>query len=181
MSAETVFLSYVADDRVLAGRLKADLVRAGVTVVDRASLIKPENRVKAAVKKAIESASYFVLCLSSRDGLPPSYAKDEVAVALAAGRSIVPVRFTRCDIPTLDDSDASPDVQAVDVYDDWQAGVDQIVGPLPATSPDVPMPVSELEITCETFETGQLVSTAVKSKVAAKGVRIGGTAALGPK
>lgn len=134
VSAETVFLSYVAEDAALAARLKDDLARAGVSVVDRALLVKPGNRRGAAVRQAIKSASKFLLCLSSRDGLPPAYEQDELAAAIAAGRSIIPLRLTRCDVPSvaLDDSDTVADLEAVDLYNDWTAGVERLTAALPA-------------------------------------------------
>ena len=125
MSAETVFLSYVAEDEVPVSRLKDDLTRAGVVHVDRISA----RLRKPGIRHAIENASHFILCLSSRDGLPPAFNRDQLATAATAGRPIVSVRFTRCDVPG---AAAASEFDAVDLYDDWTTGVQQLISVLPA-------------------------------------------------
>ena len=158
MSSETVFLSYVPEDATSVARLKGDLTGVGVSVIDRGSPVSPDIRVKEAVRVAVESASRFVLCLSSRDGLPPAYAKDEVGAAIAAGRPIIPVRLTRCDVPAvpLDGAESVADLDAIDLYDDWSGGVSRLISRLP-----VPLPPRQKGAKKIKFKTGSLVANHV--------------------
>lgn len=139
MSGQTVFVSYVADDAADARSLMSDLTRAGVAVADRASLVKPGLRTRAAVRDAINTTSCFLLCLSSRDGLPAAYAEDELQTAIAAKRSIIPVRLTRCDIPEvrIDDEGTIADLEPVDFYADREAGVEVLMTVLPVSTPRI--------------------------------------------
>ena len=142
LSNQTVFVSYVADDAVDAHSLMNDLARAGVAIADRAMLLKPGNlRAQGAVWDAINATSHFVLCLSSRDGLPPKYAEDEVQAAISAKRPIIPVRLTRCDIPKVqtDDEHTIADREPVDFYADRDASVERLLTALPRSAPQNPI------------------------------------------
>jgi hypothetical protein len=184
VSAESIFLSYAAHDAAQAERLKSDLARAGVSVVDRTSFLKPGHRPKAAIKKAIGEASFFVLCLSSYEGLPPEYSKEELAAAIAAERSIVPMRFTRCDVPAepLKDGDTTADMAVLDLYVDWSGAVTQLVQAL------VPKEAlaqnressSRLRIITRKIETGQLDGDAQDITVeASEGISVTNTTRVG--
>ena len=136
MSDQTVFVSYVADDAADARSLMNELMRAGVAIADRNSLVKPGFRAKAAVRDAINKTSRFLLCLSSRNGLPAAYADDELQTAIAAKRAIIPVRLTRCDIPKVpvDDESTIADLEPLDFYADREAGVERLLTVLPVST-----------------------------------------------
>lgn len=158
MSDQTVFVSYVDDDAVDAGSLMNDLARAGVSVADRASLVKPGLRAKAAVRDAINTTSHFLLCLSSRDGLPPAYADDELQTAIAAKRPIIPVRLTRCDLPKvrIDDDETIADLEPVDFYANREAGVERLLTVLPVSRRETPRQDGGLVVNSERGRFGEL-------------------------
>lgn len=189
MSNETVYLSYVQEDTAVVARLKADLVAAGATVVDRALAVTPGLRRKPALETAINGASRFILCLSSREALPPEFTKDEVEIAIQKLQRLsttdpwfILVRLTRCDIPPLaiNDTETIAGLDAIDLYADWTSGVRHLAASLPIVTFGQSAMPSSLEINCESLETGQLIGSGTQTKVnAKKGIRVNETTSLG--
>jgi hypothetical protein len=78
-----VFISYVSEDSITAGRLQRDLEKAGITVWrDRASL-GPGDLWKTKIRQAIRSGAFFLACFSAAsNSRAKSYMNEELTLAV---------------------------------------------------------------------------------------------------
>lgn len=128
-----VFLSYVRDDERRVRRLAADLEMLGVRVwLDRRDLM-PGERWRDAIRRAINSGSFFIACFSrayaSRD---QSYMNEELTLAVEQLRLrptnrtwFIPVSLDGADVPDrhIGAGESLRDLQWVSLADDWRGGV----------------------------------------------------------
>jgi hypothetical protein len=154
-----VFISYVRADADKIDRLALDLYRQGIdTWTDRD--IRPGQRWKVTIRQAIRQGASFLARFSpevlARDR---TYMYEEITAAIELLRQtpadrtwFIPVRLDRCEVPELEIGAGVTlgDLQRVDLFPDWEAGVDTLASairvsltreagpPAPAHEPRLP-------------------------------------------
>ncbi len=102
-----VFLSYAAEDRVMASSVYARLADAGISVwMDTMNLL-PGQSWEGEIVRAIRTSRLFLTCLSERAVAKRGFVQSELKRALKILETvpssevfIIPVRFDSCSIPT---------------------------------------------------------------------------------
>jgi hypothetical protein len=125
-----IFLSYARTDAAPAARLFDDLkrLRGAHVWFDRESLL-PGMQWRPAIRKAIREADYFIALLSSRSSTGRGFRNSELSQALEVLKEwppddvyLLPVRLDDCAMPF----DVLDEIQRVDLFPDWGAGVRQL-------------------------------------------------------
>jgi cellulose synthase/poly-beta-1,6-N-acetylglucosamine synthase-like glycosyltransferase len=132
-----VFVSYVREDAAVVDRLCQELKAHGVSVWLDKEQIAPGRRWQQAIRAAIQAGSYFIACFSEDyQRRSRSYLNEELTEAIEILRQVhpervwlIPVRLTDCDIPdrSIGGGETLRDLQRVDLFRNWQQGVDQIL------------------------------------------------------
>lgn len=125
-----VYIAYVREDLPQVRRLCEALRMAGCSPwLDQDQLLPGQNWPRA-IERAIENADGFVACFSRRATVKRGQFQWELKCALdCAARLplesvfVIPVRLERCEIPPS----ISGEVQYVDLYPDWEHGVNRAV------------------------------------------------------
>ena len=143
-----VFISYVIEDQSSVDRLSKELRYRGVKVWSPGEIL-PGHRWLQSISNAIKEGAFFIACFSehflSRE---KNVMNEELLIALAEIRRrhanatwFIPVRLSDCEIPALATRPGETllDLQRVDLYDDWQSGIENIFRTLGVS------PLSELE------------------------------------
>jgi TIR domain-containing protein len=125
---QLVYVSYTRADAKFALRLRSDLLAAGV------SLTSDRHNPGVRWRDAIASASHVIACFSSSGS-----ADDELDLALQ--RTLLPVRLTPCDLPPSIEG-----ITAVDLFDDWPAGLAQLIAALPTIAAEPTGPHQEIDL-----------------------------------
>jgi hypothetical protein len=128
-TAPRVFIAYVCEDATYALRLASGLESAGMKPwVDRRKLL-PGQDWRRAIERAIETADFFVPCLSSRALQKRGQFPYELRFALRwADRMpleqnfIAPVRIDDCNVPAA----LKAHIQYVDLFPDWNGGLKRL-------------------------------------------------------
>lgn len=128
-----VFISYIRENRDIVQRLADDLTAGGLEVWLDLKDLSPGVRWKDEIRRAIKSGGLFLACFS-----PEYYARDsthmneELNLAIEESRRrhadrpwLIPVLLAQCKIPdrSIGGGENLQDLQAVRLYDDWEAGV----------------------------------------------------------
>lgn len=129
-TAPQVFIAYVEEDLLLAGRLRDRIAAAGCSPwMDKDKLIPGQNWPRA-IRRAIEISDTFVACFSVRSGSKRGPFHSELRWALHCAQRmpleeafVVPVRFEVCAVPR----EIQERVQYVDLFPDWEAGVKKVI------------------------------------------------------
>jgi len=141
-----VFLSYCRDDIGEVSRLRDDLIARGIDVWWDRNLL-PGQDWKHELREAMKRSSAVILCLSARSlERTRSYIYTEAVDAIAAYRQrrpgeifIIPVRLSRCEIPSveIDDTRTLDRLQFVDLFpaNRWERGIHKIVESIRQISP----------------------------------------------
>jgi hypothetical protein len=129
-----VFVAYVAEDLDLARRLCDSLAAAGCPAwLDKDKLLPGQNWPRA-IERAIEISDAFVACFSARSLAKRGQFQSELRYALDCARRmpfdpdrqdalfVIPVRFEPCPVPAR----IADQVQYVDLFPDWEAGVKRL-------------------------------------------------------
>lgn len=135
-----VFISYVREDSAIIDRLEKDLKRARIRLwLDRKNL-RGGQRWKPVIHNAIQAGSGVIVCFSSNySSRPRTYMNvelaqiiDELRLRPADKSWLIPVRLDDCAIPVLSISDHETlhDLQHIDLFPDWDAGVQKLVAAL---------------------------------------------------
>ncbi len=124
-----VFIAYAVEDlaavRSLAGQLRA----AGcLPWIDKEMLLPGQNWPRA-IERAIDVADAFIPCFSPRSAAKRGQFQSELRYALECARRrpldetfLIPVRLEPCTVP----SRIVSQVQYVDLFPDWDRGVQRI-------------------------------------------------------
>ena len=131
-----VFIAYVEEDLTLARRLRDGIAAAGCSPwMDKEKLL-PGQDWPQAIRRAIEISDAFVACFSERSILKRGPFQSELRWALTCARRmpldetfVIPVRIEPCAVPRR----IAEQVQYVDLFPDWDAGVKKIVRAIRAT------------------------------------------------
>jgi len=132
-----VFISYVRNNKRLVKRLCDDLTKQGVKVwLDRRD-IKPGTRWQDAVEEAIKEGAFFIACFSKQyNERDETYMNEELTLAIDRLRKLspdriwfIPVKLNRCEVPKcrISDVEKLTDFQWVELYRDWDGGVQRII------------------------------------------------------
>jgi hypothetical protein len=136
------FLSYSRRDQDLALRLAGDLRAGGAAIwIDQVD-IRPSDQWDRTVDAALRESRGVVLVLSPRSAAS-DHVLDEVAVALAAGKPVIPVLIEACQIPLR-----LARVQYIDATADYQGALarcraamaDALQAPEKRGTPEAPAP-----------------------------------------
>jgi TIR domain len=125
-----VFVAYVEEDLALARRLRDGIAAAGCTAwLDKDRLLPGQDWPRA-IRRAVEISDAFVACFSPRSVAKRGQFHNELRWALECARLLpleatflVPVRFEACAVPRR----IAEQVQYVDLFPDWDAGVKKVV------------------------------------------------------
>jgi hypothetical protein len=137
-----VFVAYVAEDLAPARRL-CDSLRAGRCSpwLDREKLLPGQNWPRA-IERAIETSDAFVAVFSPRSISKRGQFQTELRYALDCARQVpldnvflIPVRLKRCAIPI----GISRQVQYVDLFPDWNRGMNRILRTIRRTARRFPV------------------------------------------
>lgn len=126
----SVFLAYAAEDSAPVERLYAALENAGLQPwMDRRKLLPGQNWPRA-IEGAIETADFFIACLSQRAISKRGTFQSEVRYALDCARSaplediyFIPVRLEDCKVP----AQIQRQLQYVDLFPDAAAGTRRLI------------------------------------------------------
>lgn len=140
---DTVFISYVHDDREPVMQLCAGLESAGVSVwLDRNELV-PGQRWRWTIRQAIQSGKGFIACFSnayfSRErsfmNQELAWAIDELAMRPWDRGWFFPVRLDDCTVPDrpIGGNETLRDLQYIDLFPDLSNGVPRLIGALQNT------------------------------------------------
>lgn len=132
-----VFISYVTEDKVRVGRIRDALQAANIGVWMDRDRIYPGFRWKAAISKAIEEGAFFLACFSEN-----YWKRNRTYMRTELGHAIEIIIQTQPEKPwfigaTLDDCpvpndpiggiETLKDIQYVNLYDNWGAGMSRII------------------------------------------------------
>ena len=126
-----VFLAYAVEDSAKVEELYAALLKAGFDPwMDRRKLLPGQNWPRA-IEGAIETADFFIACLSRRSLDKRGTFQSEMRYALDCARTapfddiyFIPVRLEECSVPRQ----IRQQLQYVDVFPDFKAGVQNLLG-----------------------------------------------------
>jgi hypothetical protein len=126
----TIFLSYAREDEEIAAKLYHDLSDAGLSIwFDKISL-RPGQRWKPTIKKAIRECRHFIALLSSNSVSKKGYVQKELYEALEildeypeSETFIIPVRMENCE-PS---HSRLRDLQWVDLFPSYQKGITELL------------------------------------------------------
>ena len=132
-----VFVSYVQDNLEAVERLRDYLVKHGVDIwLDRYSL-KPGERWRPAIQRAIRDGAYFIACFSNEyTARDRTYMNEELTLAIqelrirSADRAwFIPVLLSGSAIPErhIGGGETLRDIQWVDLTRDWEDGVRRLL------------------------------------------------------
>ena len=145
-----VFISYVRENKETVDRLCKELRDRGVNVWLDREQIRPGERWQSAIRVAIQEGGFYIACFSPEYAeRTRTYMNKELIVAVEELRKrpvdrswFIPVRLSECGIPNrqIGAGETLGDIQWVDVFPDWDAGVRKIlsvVQPEAISPPDV--------------------------------------------
>ncbi|MBI4904243.1 MAG: toll/interleukin-1 receptor domain-containing protein [Acidobacteria bacterium] len=125
-----VFLAYVEEDFALARKLYGDLRARGCDPwLDRMKLLPGQNWPRA-IEQAISVSDYFLALFSRHSVYKRGQFPSELRYALDCACHLpldeeyfIPVRLDNCRVPAR----IERSIQYVDLFPEWEAGVEQLV------------------------------------------------------
>ena len=135
-----IFLSYAHDDTASATRIYQELnLYPGVDVWFDKSSLQPGQRWERAIRKAIRDSRYFLVLLSRHSVTKKGFYQKEIRIALEIldeypedETFVVPVRLDDCPVHF----EKMAVLQYVDMFPNWNAGIDRIISVLQLHSRD---------------------------------------------
>lgn len=138
----TVFISYVRENRTIVERLAGELQDYRLDV--RTDFSIPAGTLwKSYLRDQIKNGDFFVACFSEEySRKKTSYMNEELTIAIEQLRLrpsgavwLIPVRLNPCEIPDRDigAGETLRSLQWVDLFDDWNTGVERIAAAAGAT------------------------------------------------
>lgn len=132
-----VFISYCHENMSIVDRIYGELTSRGIKVwLDRNELI-PGAAWKQAVQQAIHQGDFFIACFSKASiARDQTYMSEELSLAVKKLRErpfdrvwFILVRLDECDIPDIDigDGETLRDLHYVDLYKEWETGIQDLV------------------------------------------------------
>lgn len=141
-----VFISYCHENKDVVNKLCDALSSKGVSVwVDWDNLV-PGTSWKQAIQQAIHHGDFFIACFSKEySARDKAFMEEELAIAIENLREksidrtwFIPVKLNECEIPDINiaEGETLQDLQYVNLYEDWNTGIEQILNILPSGSPE---------------------------------------------
>ena len=129
-----IFIAYAVEDLTLIRRLARALRSGGCAPwLDKEKLIPGQNWPRA-IERAIQTSDAFLACFSPRSAVKRGQFQSELRYALDCARRLpleqiflIPVRLEACEVPRA----IAEHVQYVDLFPDWNAGVQRILRAIP--------------------------------------------------
>jgi hypothetical protein len=125
-----VFIAYVTENAKEASKLGDALEAQGFSVWMDVRKLLPGQNWPRAIENAIETSDFFVPCYSGVSARKRGGFQAEIHFALDCARHvpvddtfIAPVRIDECQVPRS----IQRQVQYVDLFPDWQVGIDRLV------------------------------------------------------
>lgn len=167
-----VFISYVRNNKRLVQRLCDHLTKHGVKVwLDRDN-IEPGVRWQDAVEQAIQKGVFFIACFSKQyNERDKTYMNEELTLAIDTLRKLspdriwfIPIKLNRCEVPKRRISDVEKliNIQWVELYKDWDAGIQRILGVIQ------PLPNKHVEALIEILNSGDEVARMASAEALGK-------------
>lgn len=135
----SVFIAYVDEDRETAGQLFDALKGAGFDPWMDKRKLRPGEKWVRGVERAIMRSEFFLACFSKRATGKRGQFQAELRFALECAKLrpldeafVVPVRLEPCTVPMK----LAQDLQWVDLFPDWDRGVQKIVEMLRVDGPE---------------------------------------------
>jgi hypothetical protein len=136
-SKPKVFLAYATEDGARVDALYLELKRAGCAPwMDRRKLLAGQNWPRA-IEGAIETADFFVACLSKRALRKRGIFQSEMRYALDCARAtpfddifFIPVRLEECRVPRQ----IRRETHYIDLFPDFEAGAKRLARLIRAAS-----------------------------------------------
>lgn len=132
-----VFISYVRENTEAVDRLYQELISRGIKVWLDRNNIAPGTRWGQAIRRAIRQGTFFIACFSKEyNERDKTYMNEELTLAIDELRQrptdrvwFIPVKLNACEIPDRDigGGETLQDLQYVELYKDWNAGVQRIL------------------------------------------------------
>jgi HEAT repeat protein len=149
-----VFISYVSEDETAAIQLGDDLSAAGVRAWRDKDGLRSAGGThwEKAIEDAIRGGDFFVACFSPRywARAKRTYMNRELDTAIRLlevmppeTRYLIPVRLAECEVPDFPigrHGKTLRGLERIDMFPDWEAGLNRIIGSVlasPALPPDV--------------------------------------------
>jgi hypothetical protein len=141
-----VFIAYVAEDLAFARRLCEALRKNGCSPwLDKDKLLPGQNWPRA-IERAIEMSDAFLACFSRGSVVKRGQFQSELRYALDCARRrplgdspeavfVIPLRFEECLVPRR----VSDQVQYVDLFPDWEKGLQRLVRAIRRTARERPL------------------------------------------
>jgi hypothetical protein len=125
-----VFIAYAEEDSFVAEKLYVSLEARGFSPwLDKKKLMPGQNW-PLRIREAIEGADFFVACFSRNSAFKRGGFQSELRLALECASRVplddiflIPVRLNPCRVPAR----ITRDIQYLDLYPDWDAGLDRLV------------------------------------------------------
>ena len=131
MKYPSVFLSYAREDNKTVEILYSDLEARGLAVWKDDHELLPGENWKVKIRRTLDEYEFVVLCLSSISVRKRGFFQEEVKTAAELQRlrptsdvCIIPIRLDKFDSKDLPIEVSG--LHFVDMYEDWDKGVDQI-------------------------------------------------------
>jgi HEAT repeat protein len=141
-----IFISYAREDTRAAERLCEDLKSVGTNVWFDKEALLPGQKWKVAIKQAIRSCHYFLAVLSKNSVTKRGYVQKEVSEALDIVDEfpdskifLIPIRLDECE-PSHEKLN---DFHWVDMFPDWDSGLEKILSAIQAESIVDPSKIGE--------------------------------------
>ena len=132
-----IFLSYVRDDLVDVQRLVTILREYGIDVWFDRDQLRPGHRWRDEIRAGIAQGDFFIACFSKKySERTRTYMNEELTLAIEELRQrptdrawFLPVLLSETEIPdrSIGAGETLRSLQWVELYNDWHAGVSQIL------------------------------------------------------
>ena len=138
MEQKYVFISYVRENAAQVQRLCDELTKQGIKVWRDRNELTPGTRWKQAIRRAISEGAFFIACFSQEyNARQQTFMNNELTLAIEELRQrpgdqawFIPIKLSDCDIPDRDigGGETLQDIQWVELYDNWDDGIQRIIG-----------------------------------------------------
>ena len=132
-----VFISYVRENKAEVDRIHKELESHGIKIWRDLQDINPGERWKRQIRKAIRGGAFFIACFSKEyHERNESYMNEELTIAIERLRQLhidrvwfIPIKLNDCELPDIDigPGETLEDLNYVDLYEDWDNGIQRIV------------------------------------------------------
>ena len=144
-----VFISYCHENKTTVDRLCEHLTSRGIKVWLDRNALEPGMRWKSAIQQAIHQGAYFLACFSQESNArEQTYMSEELTLAVEKLQErpfdkvwFIPLKLNECEIPDIDIGDGATlrDLQYVNLYEDWEIGIQRIVNVMQSTCAQEPL------------------------------------------